>query len=108
MVRSHPADLGHVHQADVCAGVRVDVVDDSGYGFLANVRILSVCLFTLPNKRYRENFVKCSGFGQFFRKNGMESEGPDKRRYDFATVFSVQQGVTRWISRGFFLSRLSR
>ncbi len=42
MVRRHPGDLGHGRQANVCASVRVDVVDDSGYTFLSNVRILSL------------------------------------------------------------------
>ena len=41
MVRRHPGNLGHGQQANVSAGVRVDVVDDSGYTFLANVRIPS-------------------------------------------------------------------
>jgi hypothetical protein len=41
MVRRHPGNLGHLHQANVCASIRLDVVDDSGYTFLANVRILS-------------------------------------------------------------------
>jgi hypothetical protein len=41
MVRRHPGNLGHGQQANISAGVRVDVVDDSGYTFLANVRIPS-------------------------------------------------------------------
>ena len=42
MVPRHSGNLGHGHQANVGASVRVDVVDDSGYTFLTNVRILSL------------------------------------------------------------------
>ncbi len=42
MVRRHSGNLGHGQQANVCAGVRVDEVDDTGYTFLTNVRILSL------------------------------------------------------------------
>jgi hypothetical protein len=75
MVRRHPADLGHGRQANVCASVRVDVVDDSGYGSLVNVRILSLCLFTHPSKRYRENI------GQMFRFwSILPKKWPEKQR----------------------------
>jgi hypothetical protein len=74
MVRRHPGNLGHGHHANVCAIVRVDVVDDSGYTSLANVRILS--LFAYPPQRANNSartLVKCSGFGQFFRKIGLKN-----------------------------------
>lgn len=67
MVRRRPSNLGHGHQADVRAGVRVDVIDDSSYSPVANVRILSLRLLTSEGKRYRENIGQMFRFGQFFR-----------------------------------------
>jgi AraC family transcriptional regulator len=61
MVRRHPGNLSHGHQANVCAGVRVDVVDDSGYSTLANLRILSLLLINVCEKTIPENI------GQMFR-----------------------------------------
>ena len=61
MIRRHPGNLGHGQQANVSAGVRVDVVDDSGYTFLANVRIPSLRLLTSASQNYRGNI------GQMFR-----------------------------------------
>ena len=61
MVRRPPGNLGHGQQANIPAGVRVDVVDDSGYTFLANVRIPSLRLLTSASQNYRGNI------GQMFR-----------------------------------------
>ena len=61
MVRRHPGNLGHGQQANIPAGVRVDVVDDSGYTFLANVRMSSLRLLTYASQNYRGNI------GQMFR-----------------------------------------
>ena len=51
MVRRHPGNPGHGHQADVFASVCVDVVDDSRYFSVADVRILSLRFFTSASKR---------------------------------------------------------
>jgi hypothetical protein len=40
MVRRHPGNLGHGHQANVGAAVRMDVVDNFSYSCLANRRVL--------------------------------------------------------------------
>ena len=69
MVRRHPGNLGHGHHANVCAIVRVDVVDDSGYTFLANGRILSLRLLTFSSKRYRENIGQMLRFWSILPKN---------------------------------------
>jgi len=78
MVRRHPSNLGHGHEANVCASVRVDVVDNSGYSSLVNVRILivsssSLRLLTFASNRYPENIGQMFRFGQFFRINGLKN-----------------------------------
>ena len=56
ITRRHPGNLGHGQQANACASVRVDVVDDFGYTSLANVRILSLayspCESTIPQEHW--------------------------------------------------------
>jgi hypothetical protein len=53
----------------------VDVVDDFGYGFLANVRILSLCLFPHPSKQYRENIGQMFRFWSILPKKWPEKRG---------------------------------
>jgi len=82
MIRRYTGNSGHGRQANVCASVRADVVHDSGYISLANVRVLCIRLLTSASKRYRENIGPMFRFWSVLPNKWSNKPGRGKRRYD--------------------------